>query len=185
MNLRIKMPCDLKDGVMDEKLLPAVAALQQKFGAESLEFRGETTLLLEAAGIVEACTILRDDFKFDMLESETAVDYWPQDHPRFHVVYHLYSYPMQINISLRVPLSGAAPSLPTMEGVFPNANWLEREIWDLFGIRFEGHSDLRRLLMPADWQGHPQRKDYPLGYEEVQFTFNFDRVSRNKPKAVK
>ena len=71
---------------------------------------------------------------------------------------------------MRVPLDGNAPSLPTIEGIYPNANWHEREIWDMFGIRFEGHSDLRRILMPADWAGHPLRKDYPLGYEEVQFS---------------
>jgi NADH-quinone oxidoreductase subunit C len=80
-------------------------------------------------------------------------------------------------------LNGNAPSLSTIEGVYPNANWHEREIWDMFGIRFEGHSDLRRILMPEDWEGHPLRKDYPLGYEEVQFTFNYDEIDARKPYA--
>lgn len=170
---------------MDDKLSPAVAAMREKFAAEVSECRGEITLKLDAKNIVEACRFLRDEYQFNMLESETAVDYWPQENPRFHMVYHLYSYPQRVNISIRVPLDGNAPSLPTLEGVFPNANWLEREIWDMFGIRFEGHSDLRRLLMPEDWEGFPQRKDYPLGYEEVQFTFNYDKISLHKPKPTR
>jgi len=72
--------------------------------------------------------------------------------------------------------------MPTLEGIYPNANWKEREIWDMFGIRFEGHSDLRRIILPADWEGHPLRKDYPLGYEEPQFTFNFDEIRLHKPR---
>jgi NADH-quinone oxidoreductase subunit C len=111
------------------------------------------------------------------------VDYWPQTTPRFHVVYHLYSMPHNLILRLRVPLNGNAPHVDTMEKVFPNANWKEREIWDMFGIVFDGHSDLRRILMPADWQGHPLRKDYPLGYEEVQFSFNAEEIDRRKPYA--
>jgi len=74
------------------------------------------------------------------------------------------------------------PVAPTVEKIFPVANWHEREVFDMFGIRFEGHSDMRRILMPADWQGHPLRKDYPLGYEEVQFSFNYDEILQRKPK---
>jgi NADH-quinone oxidoreductase subunit C len=95
----------------------------------------------------------------------------------------LYSFPLNTNLSLRVPLEGNAPHLATIEGVYPNANWYEREVWDMFGVRFDGHSDLRRILMPADWQGHPLRKDYPLGYEEVQFTFNAEEIDLRKPYA--
>jgi NADH-quinone oxidoreductase subunit C len=84
---------------------------------------------------------------------------------------------------LRVPLNGNAPEIPSIEAVYPNANWHEREIWDMFGIRFAGHSDLRRILMPYDWEGHPLRKDYPLGYEEVQFSFNYDEIDQRKPYA--
>ena len=98
-----------------------------------------------------------------MLSDETAVDYWPQEEPRFHVVYQLRDVNRNLLVTLRVPLNGNAPHLETLEKVFPNANWFERELWDMFGITFDGHSDLRRILMPYDWEGHPLRKDYPAG----------------------
>ncbi len=166
---------------MNEKLQPAVTELKSRFGVEDSEFRGDVTLLVKAEQIVEVCTALRDEFGFNMLINETAVDYWPQESPRFHVVYHLYSMNDRVILGLRVPLAGNDPHIATVEGVFPAANWYEREIWDMFGIHFDGHSDLRRILMPHDWAGFPQRKDYPLGYEEVQFTFNFNEVSVHKP----
>jgi len=163
----------------------ALQALQERFGAEISEFRGEYTATLSPEHIVAACRTLRDEFDFNMLADETAVDYWPQETPRFHVVYQLRSLSRREVLTLRVPVDGSAPGVPTIEGVFPNANWHEREIWDMFGIRFEGHSDLRRILMPADWEGHPLRKDYPLGYEEVQFTFNFREVDDRKPHGTR
>ena len=86
-------------------------------------------------------------------------------------------------LGLRVPLDGNAPTMPSLIPVFCNANWFERELWDMFGIQFEGHPDMRRILMPEDWQGHPLRKNYPLGYEEPQFTFNADDVDERKPYA--
>jgi NADH-quinone oxidoreductase subunit C len=171
---------------MDEKLQPAVSAIKTRFGAQDSEFRGEITLLVQPQQIVDVCRTLHDELGFDMLINETAVDYWPQEGPRFHLVYHVYSMKENIILGLRAPLDGApsdggAPHIRTIEGVYPNANWHEREIWDMFGIVFDGHSDLRRILMPHDWEGHPQRKDYPLGYEEVQFTFNYDEVRLRKP----
>jgi NADH-quinone oxidoreductase subunit C len=110
----------------------------------------------------------------------TASDSWPELRPRFHVIYQLYSHKQNVRLSLRVALDGNDPTVPTVEKVFPSANWYEREVWDMFGIHIEGHSDLRRILMPHDWEGHPLRKDYPLGYEEVQFTFNYDEIARRK-----
>lgn len=168
---------------MDEHLQSTAQAMQGRFGAEISQFRGDISLLVSPDQIVDVCRALRDEFNFEMLSGETAVDYWPEQEPRFHLVYLLYSLVNNVRIGLRVPLNGNAPSLPTIEGVFPNANWHERELWDMFGIRFEGHSDLRRILMPYEWEGHPLHKDYPLGYEEVQFTFNFDEIDDRKPYA--
>lgn len=166
-----------------EVLEEAVKVIKDRFGAAEHRFRDEVTLIIPPQNIIEAAQTLRDTFGFNVLIDETAVDYWPQTTPRFHVVYHLYSMPHNLILRLRVPLNGNAPHVDTMEKVFPNANWKEREIWDMFGIVFDGHSDLRRILMPADWQGHPLRKDYPLGYEEVQFSFNAEEIDRRKPYA--
>ena len=168
---------------MNDKLQPVVTTLKGRFNLTVAEFRDEVSLVVPAAKIVDVCRALRDEFGFKMLVNETAVDYWPQVEPRFHVVYNLRSLTDRLSLAVRVPLDGNAPSLPTVEGVFPVANWHEREIWDMFGIRFEGHSDLRRILMPQDWEGFPQRKDFPLGYEEVEFSFNFDEINARKPAA--
>ena len=164
---------------MSTPLEEAVNAIQDRFGAEVCHFCGDLSLILPAAHIVAAARLLRDEFGFDMLGDETASDYWP-DEPRFHVVYNFNSLKHRARLSLRVPVSGDNPTLPTLEAIYPNAYWYERELWDMFGIRFENHSDLRRVLMPYDWEGHPLRKDYPIGYEEPQFTFNFDEIARHK-----
>jgi len=148
---------------------------------EISEFRGEVTLRVDKAAIVEMLTYCRDaeGLDFKMLSDVAGVDYWPED-PRFAVNYVLYSLRFNHTIRLKVyTVEGEA--IPTVSGVYPGANWMEREIYDMFGMEFDGHPDQRRILMPFDWTGHPQRKDYPLGYEEVQFTFNFDRVQSQKP----
>ncbi len=167
---------------MHESLKPAVSAIQQRFAAEASDYRGETTLLIQPDQLLDIAGVLRDEFQFNMLMDVTAVDYWPQEKPRLHVIYQLYSMPLNQQLRLRCPLDGNAPRLSSVEGVWPNANWYEREVYDMFGVFFEGHSDLRRIIMPADWQGHPLRKDYPLGYEEVQFSFNYDEIEAKKPK---
>ena len=167
---------------MLELLQPAVAALQSEFGAEVLEFRDEITLVVKPENNVEALTALRDRFGFDFLIDVTAVDYWPAEKPRFHLVYQLLSMKNNsIMLRVRVPLDGSGPTIRTSETVWPSANWYEREVFDMFGIRFEGHSDPRRIIMPHDWEGHPLRKDYPLGYEEVEFTFNYEEIDLRKP----
>lgn len=168
---------------MNDHLQKAVDAIQSRFGAGIHQYAGEVTLILGREHILEAAQTLRDEFQFEMMVDETAVDYWPQQEPRFHVIYQLYSMSQNVLLRLRVPLDGNAPHVETMEKVYAGANWKEREIWDMFGIHFDGHSDLRRILMPHDWQGHPLRKDYPLGYEEVQFTFNQQAVDETKPYA--
>jgi len=170
---------------MSDPIQIATQAIEERFGAQSSEFREQVSLIIQPEHIVQACQVLHNEFSFDMLVDQTAVDYWPQETPRFHLVYQLYSYTYHIRLFLRVPLNGNVPSLPTIESIYPNANWHERELWDMFGIHFENHSDLRRILMPHDWEGHPLRKDYPLGYEEVQFTFNYDEIDVRKPYAKK
>ena len=168
---------------MDNKLEKIVAALQKDFDVTSEEFRNEAHVFIQAEQIVAVITALRDIHEFELLSAMTAVDYWPQEEPRFHVIYQLTSIAKNLSIQLRVPVSATRPVVPTVSGVFASANWREREAWDMFGIRFDGHPDPRRILMPADWEGHPLRKDYPLGYEEPQFTFNFDEIDLRKPRA--
>lgn len=168
---------------MNEELQNVVSGLEERFDIKSEEFRNETNLIVPSQDLVEICQTLRDEFGFNFLEVLTAVDYWPEQDPRFHVVYILYSIEKKLRINLRVPVPGIEPRLPTLVELYSNANWREREIWDMFGIRFEGHPDPRRILMPHDWQGHPLRKDFPLGYEEVQFSFNAEEIDRDKPYA--
>jgi NADH-quinone oxidoreductase subunit C len=168
---------------MDEKLSAIVEAIQARFSAESSTFRGDVTLHLATEHIVAACTALREEFGFELLSEVTAVDYWPELDPRFNVIYGLRSVSQNLILFLRVPVSGKEPSVPSITPIYFNANWFERELWDMFGIRAEGHPDLRRILMPYDWEGHPLRKDYPLGYEEVQFSFNFEEIDVRKPYA--
>ncbi|MGD2058035.1 MAG: NADH-quinone oxidoreductase subunit C [Anaerolineales bacterium] len=164
-----------------------VESLQDEFGEKILdvvEFRGDTTVYVEPGSIVPVCEFLRDHetYAFNLLAALTAVDYWPEE-PRFNVVYQLYSLSNKIFFGLKVPINSDAAQVPTIEKVYPNANWHEREVYDMFGVHFEGHSDMRRILMPEDWEGHPLRKDFPLGYEEIQFSFNFDEIDKRKPYA--
>ncbi len=168
---------------MDTKLEKIVQTLQEKFGATLEEFRGEAHVFVKPEHIIEALTLLRDAHEFALLSAMTAVDYWPQDasRPRFHVIYQLTSLARNLSVQLRVPVNGSRLKVPTATGVFAAANWREREIMDMFGIEFEGHPDPRRILLPDDLDGHPLRKDFPLGYEEPQFTFNFEEIDVRKP----
>jgi NADH-quinone oxidoreductase subunit C len=121
------------------------------------------TIVVPATQIVAVAQRLRDasDARFDYLSDLTAVDWPPRAQARFDVVYCLYSTRLRHRVRLKVKVSEKDP-LPSVTGVWPAANWLEREVWDMFGVNFTGHPDRRRLLMPEDWQGFPQRKDYPL-----------------------
>jgi NADH-quinone oxidoreductase subunit C len=166
---------------MDEKLQPIVEALKKEFGAQGEEFRGEARAILSAERIVPALTHLRDVHGFELLSALTAVDYWPQETPRFHIIYQLSSLSKNLTLQLRVPVPADDLHVPTAAGVYATANWREREILDMFGVEFDGHPDPRRILMPEDWNGHPLRRDYPLGYEEPQFTFNFEEIDLRKP----
>jgi NADH-quinone oxidoreductase subunit C len=133
---------------------------------EAREFRGEVTLYIRKGRIRNACEFLRDapELNFKYLSDVTAVDHYSKE-PRFEVVYHLYSIENRQRLRLKVRLSGDDPRLDSVVPVWPGANAFEREVFDLFGVHFEGHPFLRRLLMPEDWEGHPLRKDYPTtGY---------------------
>jgi NADH-quinone oxidoreductase subunit C len=167
---------------MDKKLQPIVEKLEKEFGGTASEYRGDVRVVIPAEKIVAVCEQVLG-LSFELLSALTAVDYWPQEEPRFHVIYQFTSVTLNMVLALRVPVPGINPSLPTISHLYRNANWRERELWDMFGIKFQGHPDLRRILMPADWEGHPLRKDYPLGYEEPQFTFNFEEINLRKPYA--
>jgi NADH-quinone oxidoreductase subunit C len=168
---------------MSNDLELTIQALKERYGAKDIFQSGQHWLVISSDQLVAALQALRDEFAFDYLASLTAVDEYPAEEPRFHVVYQLHSLQHNMRIGVRVPLDGSNPSLPTVEGLFPVANWHEREVYDMFGICFEGHSDLRRIIMPHDWVGHPLRKDYPLGYEEPQFTFNREEIQARKHQA--
>ena len=131
------------------------------------------TVYLPAERIVEVCTFLRDDpaLDFAMLSWLGGVDWMPRE-PRFEVVYHLLSIAHNTRFVLKVAVGDENPRVPTVTGVWPTANWHERETFDFYGIRFTGHPDLTRILLPDDWEGWPLRKDSPLGYQEVAFTHN-------------
>jgi len=122
-----------------------------------------TTIAVSRDDLPALARALRDrpDLRFDLLAELTAADYWPRE-PRFEVIYVLVSTELRQRLRMKVRLHGADAHLATATGVWPAANWLEREVWDLFGVVFDGHPDPRRLLMPEDWEGFPLRKDYPV-----------------------
>jgi NADH-quinone oxidoreductase subunit C len=144
-----------------------VEALRSKFPQaveETVEFRDEQTIVLKLESLIEVCAYLKNDLQYDFLETITAVD-WLERVPRFDVVYQLLSIPHQCFVRLKVRVGQRReehPAVPTVTNIWAGANWYEREVYDLFGITFSGHPDLRRILMPTDWTTHPLRKDYPL-----------------------
>jgi NADH-quinone oxidoreductase subunit C len=152
---------------------------------ESWDSVDQTVVVVPAGALVDAARALRDtpELNFSLLAEMTAVDYWPKE-PRFEVVYHLASIGVQdfprpgmggtarrLRLKVRVGAGNAAAELPTLLDIWPNVNWYEREVYDLFGVVFAGHPDLRRILMPDEWEGHPARKDYPVQVK-VPVTFS-------------
>jgi len=152
---------------MDKTAISAVEMVRKRFPqavVEMVEFRGEQTIVLVPEQLAAVCTYLQKQHQYTFLSSVTAVD-WLERVPRYDVVYHLLSIPRRSELRLKVRVGQRReehPSVPTVVGVWPGANWYEREVYDLFGITFAGHPDLRRILMPNDWTTYPLRKDYPL-----------------------
>ena len=145
--------------------------VRARLGASVVETHaqhGDHTAVVERAALLDTLAFCRDDAElgFDLLMDLTAVDYakFPgrEDGPRFEVVYHLYSVGRNHRVRLKVRVDEDDAVVPTAAGLWPIANWLEREVWDMFGIRFAGHPDLRRLLLYEEFVGHPLRKDYPI-----------------------
>ena len=151
------LPDTLKDN--------AVARAVEEFDPASLlaaKFdRGELTLEIAAPKIVDVCRFLKERQEFVRLSTVTGVDRYPAE-PRFEVVYHLHSIEHNQRVRLKCRVYGADPAIESVTSVWRGANWYEREVFDLFGINFLNHPDLRRILMPDDWEGHPLRKDYPI-----------------------
>jgi len=126
--------------------------------------RGELTLVIDRNWIDRTGTFLKGSRGYSFLSDITAVDWWPSE-PRFEVVYHLFSPERKTRLRLKCRVSEEEPVLPTVSTVWSAANWYEREVFDLFGVRFHNHPNLVRILLPEDWEGHPLRKDYPVtGY---------------------
>lgn len=142
----------------------AVVKLKERFAdalIDAKEFRGEVTVTVKKENILEVLKCLRDDLRYNFLVDVTAVDYLGQD-PRFMVVYQLTSIPNKDKIRVKAPVSEADCTIDSASGLWNSANWLEREAYDLMGVVFKGHPNLKRILMTDEWVGHPLRKDYPL-----------------------
>jgi NADH-quinone oxidoreductase subunit C len=136
---------------------------RERFGGailDAVEDRKQPYLVIDSAQLLEIASYSRDEEKFDFLEDWTAVD-WPRREKRFDLVAILYSFAHNTRLRLKVPL-GVGEEASSLTGIWPAANWLEREVFDLFGIVFRGHPGLKRILLPDEWQGHPLRKDYDI-----------------------
>lgn len=156
-------------GTEELEKYPAVRKLKERYPqavSEATEFRGEVTIVVPQEHLRAAAEFLAADpeLQFSLLSDVTALDRYPIE-PRFEVVYHIVSIEKRMRLRLKVKVSGKDPVAPSVTPVWRGANWHEREIFDLFGIRFEGHPNLTRILMPDDWEGYPLRRDYPTeGY---------------------
>ena len=131
--------------------------------------RGQTSLEIAPAQLVEVCLFLRDQQHFSRLSGVTSVDWYP-DEPRFEIVYLLHSIERNERLRLKCRLPSDHAEIDSVTGVWPGANWYEREVFDLFGVVFLNHPDLRRIMMPPGWDGHPPRKDYPLTGLKYDYT---------------
>jgi NADH-quinone oxidoreductase subunit C len=158
-----------------------LSGLPEGLVANTIVFRDEVTLHTTPDNLIALLTHLKSEQKFEMLVDVTCVDYLPKE-PRFGVLYQLNSLSRNIRVRVKTLVSEFDPRVPSACPVYRNANWLEREVYDLFGIIFDGHPDLRRILLPLGYEGHPLRRDVPYTVEEVAFTFNRERVDQEKPR---
>ena len=148
---------------------------------EVIEYRGDTTIVVPRKvlrSVAEQCRDI-EELKFNLLTDATALDRYPLE-PRFELNYQLVSIPLRQKLRIRVKLNGSDPVVDSLVPVWAGANWLEREIFDMFGIQFTGHPDLRRILLPDDWEGHPLRRDFPVeGYRDIPAIAT--RYTRSRP----
>lgn len=154
-------------------LAAAIKQAQPEWFAEVIEAFGEVTVVVARERIAEVCRFLKTapGLEFNFLADICGVDRGPEEEPRFEVNYHLLSIAKAHRVRLKVLLNEDDPRVPTVTTVWRTANWHERETFDLFGVVFDGHPDLRRILLPDDWEGHALRKDFPLrGYEPYSLT---------------
>ncbi|MFN2446437.1 MAG: NADH-quinone oxidoreductase subunit C [Vicinamibacterales bacterium] len=142
------------------------------------------TIQVPVAQLIDVCTVLRDrpSLEYVAFSDATAADFYPGRDPRFDVVYHLVSPHRRARVRLKIRVAGGEP-VPSLTSLWPGADWPERELFDLFGIVFEGHPDLRRLLMPEDWEGYPLRKDYPVQIRKEVETYMPLQVTEAEFKA--
>lgn len=146
------------------------AALESQFGSDILRsatYRGQDFVEVTATIVPDLLRTLRDDRDYDYLAEETAVDY-PNDEKRFELVYVLYSFSRNHRLRIKARLAEGV-KMPSVVDLYSGANWMEREIFDMFGIEFSGHPDLRRILMPDEWEGHPLRKDYGIVQQDTRW----------------
>ena len=151
----------LPDSLKDHATAGAIDARVPDAIGEAHREHNEPTLFIAPAQIEEVCLFLKQEQGYNRLSAITAVDWHPAD-PRFEIVYLLHSIPKNERLRLKCRVSESSPEIDSVASVWQSANWYEREIFDMFGVSFRNHPDLRRILMPSDWEGHPLRKDYPV-----------------------
>ncbi|MFN2115230.1 MAG: NADH-quinone oxidoreductase subunit C [Anaerolineae bacterium] len=176
-----------------------IEALAERLGpgaVADVSHRGHAAAIVDRARLLEAATALRDELGYQLLRSVTALDLAPA-RPRFQAVYHFAALPAHVvdgdpvprpndparELRIKVPLEDDDLRIDSLTAVYPTANFHERETYDMFGVQFDGHPDLRRILLPDDFDGHPLRKDHPLVYEPVAFTHNEAAIALRKPLA--
>jgi NADH-quinone oxidoreductase subunit C len=176
----------METAVLDSEFDPTTLdKLQSLFGAKIVATdtaHGDSSAVVDAKALLEVMTWLKDEAGFALCSSVTSYDDLGKE-PRFYVVFHLVNVSNPERIRIKVGLPEKKPVVDSVTPLWPGANFQEREVYDLMGIEFKGHPDLRRIMMPEEWEGHPLRRDYPHVYEPVQFTHNAAEIAKRKPFA--